>query len=238
MKAANAREMKRMWRKSNWRGRSSSPRRNIADNAGDSVSALNAEMAIENAIVSANCRYRIPVVPGKNDTGTNTAMSTSDVAITALVTSPMARDVAACGSECSMWMWRCTFSITTMASSTTRPVARVMPNKVSELMEKPNSLMNANVPMSETGMVTAGMMVAPQSSRKRKMTTITMPMASPSVTSTSLMESPTTVVESNATAYSSPGGKLLESSFNAALALASTSSALALESCWTPMPWA
>ena len=32
----------------------------------------------------------MPVVPGKNDTGTKTAISTSDVAMTALVTSPMA----------------------------------------------------------------------------------------------------------------------------------------------------
>ena len=57
--------------------------------------------------------------------------------MTALVTSPMAREVASCGSECSMCMWRCTFSMTTMASSTTRPVASVMPKRVSELMEKP-----------------------------------------------------------------------------------------------------
>src|SRR5438093_1306849 len=50
--------------------------------------------------------------------------------------------------------------MTTMASSTTRPVARVMPKSVSELMLKPKILMKAKVPMSETGMVTAGMMVA------------------------------------------------------------------------------
>ena len=119
-----------------------------------------------------------------------------------------------------MAMWRCTFSMTTMASSTTRPVARVMPKSVSELMEKPKILINAKVPISETGMVTAGMMVARQSSRKRKMTTMTMTMASPSVTSTSRIESPTTVVESKAMAYSSPGGKLLESSFKRGLGLA------------------
>ena len=113
----------------------------------------------------------MPVVPGKNETGTKTAIRTRDVAMTALVTSPMAREVASCGSECSMAMWRCTFSMTTMASSTTRPVASVMPKSVSELMEKPKSLMKAKVPISETGMVTAGMMVARQSSRKRKMTT-------------------------------------------------------------------
>ncbi len=138
----------------------------------------------------------MPVVPGKNETGTKTAMSTSDVAMTALVTSPMAREVAFRASQCSAAMWRCTFSMTTIASSTTRPVASVMPNMVSELMENPNTLMKAKVPMSETGMVMAGMMVARQSSRKKKMTTITMTMASPRVTITSLMESPTTVVVS------------------------------------------
>src|ERR1700751_517840 len=115
----------------------------------------------------------MPVVPGKNDTGTNTEINTSEVAMTALETSFMATEVAVCGSVLSSLMWRCAFSMTTMAASTTNPVASVMPNSVNELMEKPNILMNANVPISETGMVTAGMMVARQSSRNRKMTAIT-----------------------------------------------------------------
>ena len=37
-------------------------------------------------------------------------------------------------------MWRCTFSMTTMASSTTSPVASVIPNSVSELIEKSEEL--------------------------------------------------------------------------------------------------
>src|ERR1700690_1696554 len=126
----------------------------------------------------------MPVVPGKNDTGTKTAISTNEVAMTALVTSPMASDVALCGSQCSAAIWRCTFSMTTIASSTTRPVASVMPKSVSELIENPNTLMNANVPISETGMVTAGMMVARQSSRNKKITAMTMAIASESVIST------------------------------------------------------
>src|ERR1700677_3965460 len=112
----------------------------------------------------------MPVVPGKNETGTNTEISTNEVAITALVTSAMATEVAVRGSEWSSLICRCTFSITTMASSTTRPVASVMPNMVNELMEKSKILMNANVPIRETGMVMAGMIVARQSSKKRKMT--------------------------------------------------------------------
>ena len=49
---------------------------------------------MEKAMVSANWRKRIPVVPGKNATGTNTATSTSDVAMTAPVTSFMAAEAA------------------------------------------------------------------------------------------------------------------------------------------------
>src|SRR6516164_7365378 len=149
----------------------------------------------------------MPVVPGKNDTGTNTEISTSDVAMTALVTSLIASEVATLGSQCSAAMCRWTFSITTMASSTTRPVANVIPNIVSALMENPKILMKAKVPINETGIVMAGMMVARQSRRNRKMTTMTIMIASPSVVTTSRMESPTTVVVSNGMTYLRPGGK-------------------------------
>src|SRR5581483_8742378 len=164
----------------------------------------------------------MPVVPGKKDTGTNTEIRTSDVAMTALVTSPIASDVALCGSQCSREMCRCTFSITTMASSTTRPVARMIPNNVSELIEKPNALIKAKVPTSDTGIVIAGMTVARQSSRKRKMTAITITIASSSVEITSLIESPTTVVVSNAMTYLIPGGNDFASSASWAFAALST----------------
>ena len=48
------------------------------------------------------------------------------------------------------------FSITTIASSTTMPVARMMPKSVSVLMENPINLMNANAPTSDTGIVIVG----------------------------------------------------------------------------------
>ena len=164
------------------------------------VSELKAEIAMEKAMVSENCLYSSPVVPGKNATGTNTATSTSDVATTAPVTSPMALEAAACESLCSSPMCRWMFSITTMASSTTSPVASTMPNSVSVLMEKSSSLMNANVPTSDTGMVTAGIRVLRQSCRNTNITSMTKTMASTSVFSTSRMDSPTNVVVSKATA--------------------------------------
>src|ERR1700712_426154 len=149
----------------------------MAASAGESVNALNAEIAMENAMVSENCLYSMPVVPGKKPTGTNTLISTSEVAMTALVTSAMATLVASIESVMPSSKCRCTFSITTMASSTTSPVASVMPKSVSELMEKPKALIKANVPMSDTGIVTAGMIVDRQSCRKRKITAMTMMMA-------------------------------------------------------------
>src|SRR5258707_14727894 len=108
--------------------------------------------------------------------------------------------------------------MTTIASSTTSPVASVIPKSVSELMEKPKILMKAKVPISDTGIVTAGITVARQSSRKKKITMMTMSTASTMVLTTSRTESPTTVVVSNATTYLIPGGNDCDSSSNFAFA--------------------
>src|ERR1700704_6105925 len=194
----------------------------IADSAGVRVSALNAEMATEKAMVSANWRNKIPVVPGKSATGTNTATSTSEVAITAPATSFIATDAALCGSVMPSTMCRSTFSITTIASSTTSPVASVIPKSVSVLMENPNALMKIKVPTSDTGMVIAGINVLRQSCKNKNMTTITSAMACASVISTSRMDSLTTLVVSKAMAYFSPGGKVFESFRNSAFAALST----------------
>jgi hypothetical protein len=98
------------------------------------------------------------------------------------------------------------FSMTTIASSTTRPVASVMPNSVRVLIEKPNRLTNANVPMSDTGIVIAGINVVRQFCRNRNITRTTSPIASASVTTTSRIDSETTVVVSKATSIFNPGG--------------------------------
>ncbi len=68
--------------------------------------------------------------------------------------------------------------MTTIASSTTSPVANVMPNSVNVLIEKSNSLTNANVPISETGIVIAGISVLRHVCRNRKITMMTMMIAS------------------------------------------------------------
>ena len=74
-------------------------------------------------------------MPGKNAIGTNTAISTSAVAMTAPSTSPIASTAAFLADTLNSWMCRSMFSMTTIASSTTMPVARMMPNSVSVLME-------------------------------------------------------------------------------------------------------
>ena len=65
------------------------------------------------------------------------------------------------------------FSMTTIASSTTSPVASVSPKSVSVLIENPSTFIKTNVPSSETGIVSDGISVVRQSCRKRKMTSTT-----------------------------------------------------------------
>ena len=169
-------------------------------------------------------------MPGKNATGTKTEMSTSEVAITAPLTSLMAAEAAACESACSSLMWRWMFSMTTIASSTTSPVASTIPNRVRVLMENPASWMKANAPTSDTGIATAGISVLRHSCRKINITNMTKKIASSSVFSTSCMESPTNVVVSNATWYSSPGGNRVDSLSSSSRHALSTSRALAVGS--------
>ena len=88
------------------------------------------------------------------------------------------------------------FSMTTIASSTTRPVASVSPKSVSVLIEKSNSFTNAKVPMSETGSVSAVMSTLRQPCRNRKITRITRAIASASVVITSSIDARTASVVS------------------------------------------
>ena len=155
---------------------------------GASVIAVKSEIEIEAAMVSANCWNSSPVVPGRNATGMKTDISTSDVAMTGPVISAMARFVASKLLTLSSTMWRTMFSKTTMASSTTKPVASVNPKSVSVLMLKLSSFISMNVPISDTGIVIVGIRTLCQFCRNRKMTMMTSRIAISSVTTTSLIE--------------------------------------------------
>ena len=76
----------------------------MAQSAGVSDSALNAEISTEIAMVSANCIYIRPVRPPMKATGTNTALRIRAIPMTGWVTSSMALMVASLGANpCSMW---------------------------------------------------------------------------------------------------------------------------------------
>ena len=78
-------------------------------------------------------------------------------------------------------MWWAAFSTITIASSTTMPIARIRPNSVSVLTEKPSTAIAANAPMMVTGTVVAGTSTARQSCKKTRITISTRTPASKSV---------------------------------------------------------
>ena len=67
-------------------------------------------------------------------------------------------------------MCRSTASTTTIASSTTSPIASTRPNKESVLTLKPNSGKNMKVPTSDTGTASSGISVDRQPCRNMKTT--------------------------------------------------------------------
>ena len=95
-----------------------------------------------------------------------TAASVAVVEITAKNTC-LAPSTAAARGPMPSCRRRAMFSSTTMASSTTRPVASTSASSVRMLSEKPIRYIAAMVPSSETGTVIAGMSVVRSEPRKR-----------------------------------------------------------------------
>ncbi len=136
---------------------------------GLSVTALMALSIAVAAITRANCAYMRPVNPGRNEAGRNTAISTSVMPMIGPNSSSMARIAASWPLMPFSILWAAP-STTTMASSTTMPMARMMANRVERLTVKPSAAMAANAPMMVTGTVVAGTSVARQSCRNTRMT--------------------------------------------------------------------
>ena len=80
------------------------------------------------------------------------------------------------------------FSTTTIASSTTSPIASTIASSVNRLKLKPAISIKLQTPISESGMVTTGISTERNEARKRKITTTTIMTASASVFSTSSIE--------------------------------------------------
>ena len=188
-------------------------------------------------MVMANCLYICPAKPPKKATGTKTEQSTSTMATTGPVTSCMVLIVASLTLTPSSSMIRSTFSKTTMASSTTMPMARTRPNKVKVLMVKPSRYMPANVPTMETGTARHGMRVARHFCKKMKTTQKTSTIASKSVWITSWIETSTNVVISKGMEYATPSGKFSASSSMVLRTSFAVSNALAPGARYTAIGW-
>ncbi len=169
----------------------------MAQRAGERVRALTAEMTIDTDTATANWRKSSPEMPGMKATGTKTERSTSVIAMIGAVISPMARRAASAAVMVgSFSRWCSTASTTTMASSTTMPIASTRARSDTVLAEKPSASIAAKVPMSETGTAISGMRVARTLPRKRYTTMTTSAKASNRVLTTSWMLSSTKTVVS------------------------------------------
>ena len=149
----------------------------------------------------------MPVEPDRNAIGTNTAASTTPMPTSAPVIWSIDLRVASLGERPSSLITRSTFSTTTMASSTSRPIASTAANIVSMLIEKPIAPSTATVPSSTTGTAMVGMRVARKFCRNRNMTRNTRPTASSRVMITLRIEIRTNGVVSNGVTALRPAGK-------------------------------
>ena len=114
------------------------------------------------------------------------------------------------------------FSIMTMASSTTKPVAMVSAINVRLLTLNPSKYMMAKVPTSESGTTTLGMKVAVQVRKKANVTSTTKVIAMTISVCTWRTDSRMVWVRSAATVRSTPAGNPRCNSGNKALTRSTT----------------
>src|SRR6266571_3848427 len=157
------------------------------------------------AIVTANSRNTRPTMPPISSTGMNTAISEN---VIEMMVNPISREPLSAASNGRMppSMWRTMFSSMTMASSTTKPTDSVNASSVMLLIENPNTYIAAQVPISDTGTASAGMMVAGTLRRNRKITMTTRQIAMASVSCTSTTDSRMETERSISTAMLIEGG--------------------------------
>ena len=184
--------------------------------------------------MTPNCVKKVPDVPLMNVTGIKTAMNTSVQEMTATETSDMAWRVASRASDTPPSIFAMTASTTTMASSTTVPMASTSANSVRMLSEKPASMTMANVPSSDTQMDIDGMIVALKFCRKKNTTRMTRMMAMMSVSTTLWMAAKRKSSEVCIVTNSRPAGIVAFMSSHILLMRAFTSVALA-SGAWNTM---
>ena len=149
----------------------------------------------------------MPVEPVMKAIGTNTADSTTPMPISAPVIWSIDLRVASSGDRPSSLMMRSTFSTTTIASSTSRPIASTIANMVSMFTDMPSAASTPKVPSSTTGTAIVGIRVARKFCRNRYMTRNTRTIASIRVMTTPSIEMRTNGVVSNGSTAVRPCGK-------------------------------
>src|SRR5271165_275416 len=164
---------------------------------------METRMAVES--VTANSRNRRPTIPPIIRRGINTAISDMlmEKTVKPICSEPFS---AACNGAMPSSRWRVTFSMTTIASSTTNPVEMVSAINERLSMLYPQRYITAQVPTSDTGTATAGMSVARGLRRKTNTTAMTRTTEIMSVRSTSVTDARIVVVRSRTTVTSIPFG--------------------------------
>src|SRR5450432_2540388 len=148
------------------------------------VSETKADINTAAASTTPNSRNKRPTKPCKNITGKKTMASVIEVEITAKKISLLPSSAALrMGMPSSSF--RKIFSVTTMPSSTTKPVASTIPSKVKILIEKPDMYMIKKVATSEMGISINGRTAINQLRKKMKITSTTSVKAMMSVSFTS-----------------------------------------------------
>src|SRR5258708_3078677 len=174
---------------------------------GVTVSEMMPDTRIATLTVTANSRNNRATMPGIKRRGMNTAIN--DTVIETIVKAiSLVPSIAAWSRSFPSSRWRVTFSITTIASSTTKPTAMVRPmrDRLSRLY--PSKYMTPKVAIKESGMVRLGMIVAQALRKKAKITAITSAMVMSIVNCTSLTDARMVWVRSPTTVNLAAGGRV------------------------------
>ena len=178
------------------------------------------------ASVIANSRNRRPTTSPINSSGISTASSeiVSEIMVKAICDEPLS---AAFSGVSPASIYRAIFSIITIASSTTKPVAIVKAISVKLLIEKSTRYMTPNVPISDRGTATLGIIVAGTLRKNTKITITTSATASSNSNCTSLTDARMVTVRSVKIMTSIDAGMAAVNPGNSCLTRSTTSITLA-----------
>jgi hypothetical protein len=137
--------------------------------SGTTVTATTSDASSATTTVNANGRKKLPAMPLRNAIGRKTATVVSVDDATAVVISRAPVYAATIGRSPSD-TWRLTFSSTTIESSTTRPMATIIPPRVRMFRVMPCHHSTISATSSDSGIETAATSVARPLRRNAKMT--------------------------------------------------------------------